>query len=245
MTLEPPEPACFWLTLLWTRRKACSVCDAVMDTLKKLSAARFSTLPTLCWTDREILTSPRITSKLSCLDTTLLYFPVSSFNREREHCLLLPRNDPSTVSAHFFQTFQVEGVVAALCRARLALDYILLLAGAEGWCCEWCHGPSARGPGLYSVWQDRLHPAGEPFGQIWSRTNCTEYGRCFRKMLLRKVKLKIRLVTCRINILRVSNVAHKDLQTWSVFLSRNRLIWNKSAMAKKNLLSDLPFIPLL
>lgn len=37
-----------------------------MDTLKKVTPSRFSTLPTLCWTEKGILTSPHIISTLSC-----------------------------------------------------------------------------------------------------------------------------------------------------------------------------------
>lgn len=81
-----------------------------MDTLKKITPSRFSTLPTLCWTEKGILTSPRIISMVSCFSIWGSYiFQNTIFvtgNPVREHCLLPPRNDPSTVSAHFFQTFQ-------------------------------------------------------------------------------------------------------------------------------------------
>lgn len=85
-----------------------------MDTLKKITPSRLSTLPTLCWTEKGILTSPRITSKLSCFSIRGSYiFQHTIFvtgNPVREHCLLPPRNDPSTVSAHFFQTFQEKKI---------------------------------------------------------------------------------------------------------------------------------------
>lgn len=110
MTFEPPERAGFDLTVLCTISETCRVCDAVMDTLKKVTPSRFSTLPTLCWTEKGILTSPRIISMLSCFSIWGSYiFQRTIFgagNPAREHCLLPPRNDPSTVSAHFFQTFQ-------------------------------------------------------------------------------------------------------------------------------------------
>lgn len=108
--LQAPGTGCFWLTVLCTVSETCRVCDAVMDTLKKITPSRFSTLPTLCWKEKGILTSPRITSKRSCLSIWGSYiFQHTIFvagNPVREHCLLLPRNDPSSVSAHFFQTVQ-------------------------------------------------------------------------------------------------------------------------------------------
>lgn len=85
-----------------------------MDTLKKITPSRFSTLPTLCWTEKGILTSPRIISVLSCFSIWGSYFFQHTIfvtgNPVREHCLLPPRNDPSTVSAHFFQTFQEKSL---------------------------------------------------------------------------------------------------------------------------------------
>lgn len=62
--------------------------------------------------------------------------------------------------------------VAAPYRASPTLDPILLLAGPAGWCCVWCHGPSARGPGLNFPWAE-ICPAEVPFGfmitkmQLW------------------------------------------------------------------------------
>lgn len=85
-----------------------------MDTLKKITPSRFSTQPTLCWTEKGILTSPRIISMLSCCSIRVSYFFQHTIfvtgNPVREHCLLPPRNDPSTVSAHFFQTFQEKSL---------------------------------------------------------------------------------------------------------------------------------------
>lgn len=85
-----------------------------MDTLKKITPSRFSTLPTLCWTEKGILTSPRIISMLSCCSIRGSYFFQHTIfvtgNPVREHCLLPPRNDSSTVSAHFFQTFQEKSL---------------------------------------------------------------------------------------------------------------------------------------
>lgn len=163
--LSAPQPGWFSLTVLYTVHETCRMCDVVMDTLKKISPSRLSTLPTLCWTEKGILTSPHIISKLSCFPIWGSYFPASFFffvigNPARELCLLLPRNDPSAVAAYFFQTFQerkkkpsFKHFVAAPYRASPTLDHILLLAGPAGWCCVWCHGPSARGPGLNFPWQ--------------------------------------------------------------------------------------------
>lgn len=64
--LQAPRPGWFSLTVLCTVSETCRVCDAVMDTLKKITPSKFSTLPTLCQTEKGICTSPRIILKLSC-----------------------------------------------------------------------------------------------------------------------------------------------------------------------------------
>lgn len=105
------RPGWFSLTVLFTVHETCRMCDVVMDALKKITPSRLSTLPALFWTEKGILTSPHIISKLSCFPIWGSYFPASFFffviaNPAKELCLLLPRNDPSAVSAYFFQTFQ-------------------------------------------------------------------------------------------------------------------------------------------
>lgn len=77
--LQAPGTGCFWLTVPCTVSETCRVCDAVMDTLKKITPSRFSTLPTLCWKEKGIRTSPRITSKRSCLSMRQLHFPTYNF----------------------------------------------------------------------------------------------------------------------------------------------------------------------
>lgn len=109
--LPAPRPGWFSLTVLSTVHETCRMCDVVMDTLKKITPSRFSTLPTLCWTEKGILTSPRIISKPSCFSIWGSYIFQHPFffvigNPARELCLLLPRNDRNAVSVHFFQTFQ-------------------------------------------------------------------------------------------------------------------------------------------
>lgn len=46
---------------------------------KKITPSRLSTLPTLCWTQKGILTSPYIISKLSCFPIWGSFFPASFF----------------------------------------------------------------------------------------------------------------------------------------------------------------------
>lgn len=77
--LPAPQPGWFSLTVLYTVHETCRMCDVVMDTLKKISPSRLSTLPTLCWTEKGILTSPHIISKLSCFPIWGSYFPASFF----------------------------------------------------------------------------------------------------------------------------------------------------------------------
>lgn len=81
-----------------------------MDTLKEVTPSRFSTLPTLCWTEKGILTSPHIISTLSCFSIwggcffPTLQFLLLAIQRENVVCYR-QRNEPSTVLLHFFQTF--------------------------------------------------------------------------------------------------------------------------------------------
>lgn len=77
--LPAPRPGCFLLTVLYTVHETCRMCDVVMDTLKKITPYRLSTLPTLCWTEKGILKSPHIISKLSCFPIWGSYFPASFF----------------------------------------------------------------------------------------------------------------------------------------------------------------------
>lgn len=133
-----------------------------MDTLKKVPPSRFSTLPTLCWTEKGILTSPHIISMLPCFSIWGSYFFQHTIfvtgKPVREHCLL-PREMTHCLSTFLSNVsrkipwFKLFG--AALYRASPTFDHILLLAGPAGWCCDWCHSPSARGPGLNSPWQPK------------------------------------------------------------------------------------------
>lgn len=167
--LPAPRPGWFSLTVLYTVHETCRMCDVVMDTLKKNHTIQaFHTAHIVL--DRE--TNSNVTShyikafvlpNMRQLFSSILFSFFFSFfvigNPARELCLLLPRNDPSAVSVYFFQTFQAKKkpsfkhFVAAPYRASPTLDHILLLAEPAGWCCVWCHGPSARGPGLNFPWQ--------------------------------------------------------------------------------------------
>lgn len=90
---------CFWLTVPCTVSESDRACDAVMDTLKKITPCRFSTLPTLCWTETGALTSPHMTSKLSrgsyifqyTIFLFLFFFFFVTINPEWEHCPLTPK----------------------------------------------------------------------------------------------------------------------------------------------------------
>lgn len=165
--LPAPRPGWFSLTVLSTVHETCRMCDVVMDTLKKITPSRFSTLPTLCWTEKGILTSPHIISKPSCFSIWGSYIFQHPFFfcywQSGERTLSVPAEKWPKHSLHAFlsnisrerkkKTPSFKHFVAAPYRASPTLDHILLLAGPAGWCGAWCHGPSARGPGLNFPWQ--------------------------------------------------------------------------------------------
>lgn len=177
--LRAPRTGWFWLTVLRTISETCRVCDAVMDTLKKITPSRFSTLPTLCWTEKGILTSPQIISMLSCFS---ILFPAYNFcywqSSERTLSITTkkwPRHCLSTFLSNISRKIPwFKHFGAALYRASPTFDYILLLAGPAGWCCDWCHGPSARGPGLNSPWQPKSTLLRCPSARYGIPTSCRD-----------------------------------------------------------------------
>lgn len=167
--LPAPRPGWFSLTVLYTVHETCRMCDVVMDTLKKNHTIQaFHTAHIVL--DRE--TNSNVTSHYikafvlpnmrqlfsSILFSFFFLFLLLAIQRENFVCYcreMTQAQSPCISFKHFKRKKKpsFKHFVAAPYRASPTLDHILLLAEPAGWCCVWCHGPSARGPGLNFPWQ--------------------------------------------------------------------------------------------
>lgn len=101
-----------------------------MDTVKQVTPCRFSTLPTLCWTDSGMLASPRITSRLSCVAVRGSYiFRHGWKSSDRTVCVTADE-----WAERRLVTFlsNASGKCLRSDRAGLTLGSVLLLAGPAG-----------------------------------------------------------------------------------------------------------------
>lgn len=111
--LPAPQPGWFSLTVLYAVHETCRMCDVVMDTLKKNHTIQaFHTAHIVLDRERNSNVTLHYIKAFMLPNMRQLFSSISFFfffvigNPAKDLCLLLPRNDPSAVSAYFFQTFQ-------------------------------------------------------------------------------------------------------------------------------------------
>lgn len=140
-----------------------------MDTLKKNHTIQvFHTAHIVLDRERNSNVTSHYSKAFVLLNMRQLHFPASLFfffflllaiRRENFVCYCREMTETQSLRISFKhfkrkkKTPSFKHFVAAPYRASPTLDHILLLAGPAGWCCVWCHGPSARGPGLNFPWQ--------------------------------------------------------------------------------------------